>query len=789
MSTRGNKMINSRSILCAGTAMVLAMAAAPAVAKVAAPAPAPDAAQNGAQVINEEVVVTAQHREQTLAEVPQSISVVSSATLERQAAINFQDYAQLVPSLTLTQENPGETRLVLRGINTGSVGSTVAVYVDDVPFGSSGSLSNGGILAGDFDTFDVQRIEVLRGPQGTLYGSNSLGGVLKFVTGTPSTQKLEVRGQAGVETTQGGEASYTGNALVNVPLGETLAFRASGFYHKIGGYINTVGRSASNVNNAESYGGRASLLFRPTADFSIRLTGLIQNINVDSPSNFEVDPVTLQPVNALSPTVQGTRRTRFELYPELNTVHYQLYNGTLNYNLGFATLTSVTSYATQKQKQISDISTNSARGTAQVVYGAAGTTNTVGLAYQNDISLDKFTQEVRLASADSDSFEWLVGGYYTHEKTRLYQEYLPFTIASRALIPPATTFSGLTFSKFVYAAIDAKYEEYAAFASGTLHLGPQFDITAGGRYSHNNQSSTQAVIQLGGGSPVVGGSSQSVFTWSVSPRFEINSHNSVYGRVAKGYRPGGPNFVPPGAPAGFPTQFEADTLISYEAGYRGETADHAFSIDVSAFYIDWKNILITTSTTVNGTPVGINGNGQRAQSYGVEGTVTLRPTRGLTVVGNVTYTKAKLLDDTVPAVGGLNLTGGLAGDQLPYSPVWNANLSADYDWAVGPDARAYIGGNIHLIADQAAGFNTAYRAAYGRRLTLDGYQTIDLRAGVKFDRFSFGVYVKNLTNEYALSNVSYAFTVPTAIGGTNTPLARATSLRPRTFGATLGFNF
>ncbi|MDH7972337.1 TonB-dependent receptor [Sphingomonas sp. AR_OL41] len=783
-------MITGRSILGTSTAMALAMMAMPAVAKTtapAAPAPAADPAQD--QTPNGDIVVTAQHRIQNLIDVPQSISVISGATLERQQAISFQDYAQLVPSLTLTQENPGETRLVLRGVNTGSVGSTVAVYVDDVPFGSSGSLSNGGILAGDFDTFDVARVEVLKGPQGTLYGSNSLGGVLKFVTGTPSTQKLEVRGLAGIETTQSGEASYNGNALINVPLGDTLALRASGFYHRIGGYVNAIGRAGSNINHADSFGGRASLLFKPTDELSIRLTGLIQNINVGSPANFEVDPVTLKPVNALTGAAQGTKRTRFELYPELNTVHYQLYNGTINYNLGFGTLTSVTSYATQKQKQISDISTNSARGTAQAVYGAAGTTNTIGLAYQNDISLNKFTQEVRFASADSDSFEWLIGGYYTHEKTRLYQEYLPFTIATRALIPPATTFSGLTFSKFVYAMIDASYEEYAGFASGTLHLGPKFDITAGGRYSHNNQSSTQAVIQLGGGTPIKGGSSEGVFTWSVAPRFEIDRNNSIYGRVAKGYRPGGPNFVPPGAPATFPTQFNSDTLISYEAGYRGETANHAFSVDVAAFYIDWKNILITTSTTVNGTPVGINGNGQRARSYGVEGTVTLRPTRGLSVVGNLTYTKAKLLDDTVPAVGGLNLTGGLAGDQLPYSPVWNANVSADYEWSVGPNARAYIGGNIHLIADQAATFNTAYRAAYGRRLTLDGYQTVDLRAGVNFDRFSLGVYVKNLTNEYALSNVTYATTVPTAIGGTNTPLARAVSIRPRTFGATLGFNF
>ena len=131
------------------------------------------------------IVVTAQRRLQTLIEVPQSISVVGGETLERQQATSFVDYAALVPGLSIDQDNPGEARVILRGINTGSVASTVAIYVDDVPFGSSGGLSNGGVLAGDFDTFDVARVEVLKGPQGTFYGSNALGGVFKFITAEP----------------------------------------------------------------------------------------------------------------------------------------------------------------------------------------------------------------------------------------------------------------------------------------------------------------------------------------------------------------------------------------------------------------------------------------------------------------------------------------------------------------------------------------------------------------------------------------------------------------------------
>ena len=139
------------------------------------------------------IVVTAQRRVQTLIEVPQSISVVGGDTLERQQATSFADYAALVPGLSIDQDNPGEARVILRGINTGSVASTVAIYVDDVPFGSSGGLSNGGVLAGDFDTFDVARVEVLKGPQGTFYGSNALGGVIKFITAEPELGHFETR--------------------------------------------------------------------------------------------------------------------------------------------------------------------------------------------------------------------------------------------------------------------------------------------------------------------------------------------------------------------------------------------------------------------------------------------------------------------------------------------------------------------------------------------------------------------------------------------------------------------
>jgi iron complex outermembrane receptor protein len=345
------------------SAALLGCGATPALAQNA---PAPTQPAASANNEGEAIIVTAQRRAQTLIEVPQSVSVVSGQTLERQQAKTFLDYAQLVPGLNVTQDNPGQSRLILRGINTGSVGSTVANYVDDVPFGASGSLSNAAVLAGDFDTFDLNRIEVLRGPQGTLYGSNSLGGVLRFITNLPSTTRFEARGQAGFEAVAGGELGPLFNAMVNVPLSDTIAFRASGFYHKVPGHVDAVGRNAKNVDDAANYGVRGSLLFRPTQDLSIRLFALAQDIHADSPSSFTANGATLESVNPLT-GVRTDDQLRFELIPEKHDIDYRMYSGTVDYDFGFAGLTSITSYSTQKQDQFVDISTNSARGLANLL--------------------------------------------------------------------------------------------------------------------------------------------------------------------------------------------------------------------------------------------------------------------------------------------------------------------------------------------------------------------------------------------------------------------------------------
>ena len=720
---------------------------------------------------NDVIVVTAQKREQLLIDIPQSITVVTGSALENQQATNFQDYLNLVPGLQLNQSTPGAGRLILRGLNTGGVASTVAVYVDETPFGSSSALVNGGVLAGDFDTFDVARIEVLRGPQGTLYGASSLGGLLKFVTNDPDPTKFEARARASIEDTKGGDISYHGNAVVNVPLGDTIAFRASGFYNKNGGFIDSIGTSgvsfttpvtsdvASNINGSETYGGRASLLFKPSDDFDIRLTAHLQNIRADAPSVVESDPNTLQ-------TLYG-RPSQSQFAESFTNVDYRVYNTLLNYDLGFATLTSSSSYSTQKQKFRDD-----------ATFNLSGIVVALLAAPLNDFYLDqntnsrRYTQEVRLASAKSDTFEWLIGGYYTDEKGLLLQNFVA--------VRPGTT-TPLTFPfQLGQVNLRSKYQEYAGFANATLHLGERFDIDFGGRYSHNKQSASQAAAGvLAGNVPINSNlrSSDNVFTYSVAPKLKINERASLYARVAKGYRPGGPNVITPNAPAGTPSSFDPDTVVSYEVGFKGETANRTFGLDLSVYHIDWKNIQLLS--VVNG--FGININGSSADSDGVEFTATFRPAPGFVTSINGAYTKASLNGDA-PA-----LVGGRKGDRLPFTPPYSVSVNSDYTWNVGGDAEAFVGGSLRFLSKQTANFDATFRAANGRQRQVPSYEVVDLRVGVDFGRFGIEAFVRNLTDSDGKTSIGSltASGLPTSPGGA----IDTGVIRPRTIGLSINANF
>ena len=716
-----------------------------------------EAADGEAEVSDDRVIiVTAQKREQLLIDVPQSITAVAGDALERQQATNFQDYLKLVPGLQLNQSTAGQGRLVLRGINTGGVATTVGVYMDETTFGSSSGLVNGAILSGDFDTFDLERIEVLRGPQGTLYGASSLGGVLKFVTKKPNTEGFEARARGSVETVKGGDVSYMGSAVVNAPLGDTLAVRATGFYRDFGGFIDSIGTGGSdiekNINDFRTYGGRISALFEPSDQFSIQVGAYFQNLESDASSSVESDPTT-------SRTLYG-RPTQSQFVPEFTDVKYRVYNGVINYDFGFASLVSATSYSTLDQQFRVDL-TPQFSGLIALIFNKPN-----NFLQQQQTRVKRFTQEVRLQSPESDSFEWLVGGYYSNEKGLIDQ-------AFNAVQPNTLTpVSGLPL--LGVATSNSTYREFAGFANATLHLGDRFDLTFGGRYSENKQTAGQVSDGALAGGPLTlptTRSKEDVVTYSVAPKFKLSDHFSIYGRVAKGFRPGGPNVLAPGAPANL-RSYASDSLVSYELGVKAETPDRTFSIDAALYQIDWKDIQVFG--VINN--FGLNFNGGKAESKGFEFTATMRPTTGLAFSVNGAYTDAKLKDDTPAQVG------GLAGDPLPFTPKYSIGANADYEWAVGENSTAFVGASIRSLSKQTATYNLAFRTANGRQRSLPAYEVVDLRAGVDFGKFSLEAYVKNLTD----SDGKTSFEAPG-----NSPLGAAGTgvIRPRTLGLTLTAGF
>ena len=730
--------------------IAVAMSAAPALAQTT------DAAAPAADDQPAEVVVTAQKREQLLIDVPASVSVVGGATLERQQATGLSDYTKLVPGLQLNASSPGQARLVLRGVNTGSISATVAVYQDETVFGSSSGLINGATLTGDFDTFDIARIEVLRGPQGTLYGANALAGLIKFVPNAPSTRKVEGRVRGSVETTEGGDLSYTGNALLNLPLTDTLAIRASGYYNKKGGFIDSIGTGGSavaeDINGYESYGGRISLLFKPTDRLSITAMAYLQDLSVRADDTVEANPID-------GTTLYG-QYTHSRFSPEFSRTSYRIYSGVLNWDLDFASLVSATSYSTLRQNNQTDFTP---------VYSALVESFT-GLpnydVFNQPQKIDRFTQEVRLQSPAAKVFEWQVGGYYNHERGDLPGQL-------RAVVPGTNTPIAVL-GDLGTTLITSRYREIAGFANATVDFGERFDLTFGGRYSHNSQVADQRSdsILLGGLTIFpTARSSEDVFTYSVSPKIKLGDRVSLYARVAKGFRPGGPNVLPPGAPANLGT-YKSDSLISYEAGIKAETADRSFAIDAAGFHIDWSDIQVFGIVD----SFGVNFNGGRAVSDGFEFTATLRPTRGLVASVNGAYTDASLKDDTPTDVG------GRAGDQLPYTPKISVSANLDYDWSLGTDTSAYVGGSIRMLGRQTASYNAALVAASGRQPSIAGYEVIDLRAGLTFSRYSIEAFARNVGNTDGKTSLD-------TLG--RRPLGAATAgvIRPRSFGVAVGAAF
>ena len=726
-----------RNILCATSAIGMILATQTAHAQTA------PVGQD--QASDTDIIVTAQKREERLIDVPQSVSVVAGEDLERAGATQFRDFANTVPGLAFTTVGAGQTQVSLRGVTAGvDISPTVGIYVDDVPYGASTSFAGGATLALDVGLFDLDRVEVLRGPQGTLYGASSMGGLLKYVTPEPNSNATSVNLRAGLSATEHGGINGFGAAAVNIPLSPDRAgLRLSGFYSRDGGYIDDVARGVKDVNSSDVYGGRADLLLTPAEGLRIRLSGFVQNIDRDGQGVADYSFAGTPADGSLD-----QRRLLGEPFEQ----RFRLVSGTVSYDFGPVELTSISAYQTARTSQIQDLSV--AYVPRVEFYFPDRDYSAVG--YRVGTTTKKFTQEVRLASAPSDSFEWLIGGYYAHEKSNVPAEFLPIDAAGN----PATN------DLFTYEA-PSKFEEIAAFANATLHITGKLDLIGGLRYAANDQRYAQG----GGGffgvvSPPTT-SEGDVFTYLASLRYEVSDNATAYARFATGYRPGGPNFrtndPATGLPVG-PAAFESDSLESYEIGFKGQTADRRFGLDVSAYRIDWDNIQLSV---VRNLFAGIANADGGARVYGFELAATAKPVPAFTLAGTLAYQHAELRA-AQPDIG------AVAGERLPNVPRLMATLNADYRFGDSAGAPT-LGATLRHVGSREASFDASVsRPQYH----LPAYTTVDLRLGASFGAVDAQLFVHNLFDERGQLSAATLLGVP-----------QVAMIQPRTFGIALSSRF
>ena len=757
-------------------AATLALAlAGPALAQQSATqAPADDAAAGPTVTTLDNLVVTANKREENIREVAASITVLGEQQLENFGATQITDYASYVPGLQVQSNgSPGQSQVSMRGIAAMSSGSTIGTYIDETPVGSNGLYQQATLFALDLFPYDIERIEVLRGPQGTLYGAGAMGGLLKYMTRKPDPTQTEFRIGGGVSDTEGaGDLGWNYRLGMNVPLAQdSMALRASYASNELAGYVDNLVDGRKDINEGKQTSARAAFLWQGESG-SVEFAAMQQKIDSDNSAVIALDPVTHDPIAGLSNYVYVNE----PFVKDLD--HYSL---TVNWDFGFADFTSATSYSDTHTVITTDQTL--AYGEYTLLLGLPD----AGSAYlTNTLDLDQFTQEFRLTSKSGQPLEWMVGAFYTDEDGDNHQ-FVGLNEMDGTPIPGLTSLGDLF--------IPSTYEETAVFANGSYKFNDWFKLGAGVRFSRNDQDFQQIVtdgllLPLGTNT---NSSSEDVFTWSITPQFQVNEDVMLYAKAATGYQPGGPNVLV----TGLPPVVDSSMLTSYEIGMKSAFADNRVVLDLVAYQIDWEDIQV--ASLVNGVSGLVNGG--EATRAGIGAAAMFRPIDGLTLGVNVAYNDASLDEDfptiVVPAgPAQVELNTGLKGDRMPYVPDLTWSFTADYYMPLGAGWNANFGGGVRWVDDRTNGTTerqvvsllnppTVLDTEITEPLVIDSYYAVDLYAAFSNDNWTLRAYMKNVTDERAYSTMN---DITSAVTGVTHHTA-ATPIQPRTIGLEVDYRF
>lgn len=679
----------------------------------------------------EEIVVTAQKREERLQDVPVPVTAVSGDVLTNSNQLRIQEYFNRIPNLSVTTGAFHALQLSIRGLTTGGGNPTVGIVIDDVPYGSSRGTSFG-LEAPDIDPSTLQRVEVLRGPQGTLYGAGSMGGLLKFVTAPPSTSGFTGRVQGGMSGVQNGkQVGYNLRGAVNMPISETLAIRASAFTRQDPGFIDNPILGLDDINDGEFSGGRVSALWQASPGLSINLSSLVQKSDVQGTSEVHRRP-GLQDLE--QDTVRGSG-----VYEKTVQAH----SATLSADLGPTTLTSLSGYNISRFNDVVDFSVASGRGAVVL----------------DDYRTEKFSQELRLSVPLRERIEWLLGAFYTDERSD----------TAKQRIRQADRATGVLGAETFSVNAPQRFEEHAFFTNLTVGITDRFDVQFGARHGKNQQS-YQTVNGLSGVmSPRIETEDDS-FTYLVTPRLKLTPDVMVYARLASGYRPGGPNTNV--ALFGLPTQaYAPDKTKNYEIGAKGKLLDGMLSFDASVYRIDWEDIQIL----ILSSGLTFYTNGSQARSEGLELSFELQPYEGLTVSGWGVRGSAELTEP-LPATA---TVFGAEGARLPYGSKTSGSISVDQSFPVSAQLEGYVGVSANYVGERQGAFRGLAAGVALPRQELPSYTKVDFRAGLRRGGWSTDLFVNNLTDRRGILQGGLGQTDPTSFY----------TIQPRTYGFSVSRSF
>ena len=573
-------------------------------------------------VNDQDIIVTASKREQSQRSLAASISPLTGKQLDQIGAQGFKDYLNGLPGVQFQQSTPGVSNVTMRGVGVATIypdqgQATTGIYVNDVPL-TDPSFA---VSVPDLDVFDVQRVEVMRGPQGTMFGAATLGGAVNYIYNPVSLSEVQARGQASLHAVEhGGDLGYTAKAALNLPIvNDVLGVRIAAAHRSDAGYLDNVGTDTRDSNTRRVNAVRGNLLWKISDGFDLTYFGLYDRSR--SGDGFYSFPTTVGELK---------RNTVFNETATFTTeVHSLKFNG----DLGFATLTISGARLNKKQDSLADYTP----------YYGDPTYSIAKARSKSDIG------EVRLTSASGKPFEWLVGAYYG----KTDENY------------PVTDFQGT--AEVYNFLVRYQSKEKSAFGEATLHISDALRLTAGGRY-YDISLDTATLSNSGN-------QNESGFSPKASITFEPSKEFMAYALFSKGFRMGGVNLSAP--LAGFPTPltYGSDGVINYETGVRFTLLDRTLFIDSTAFYIDWTDIQLRLTRPDRRSYVA---NAGSARSYGFENSISWKPSSSFDLRANLTYLNAEI-NKTLALGNGTTL---VKGTKLPGASHWNTSASATYHFGL-----------------------------------------------------------------------------------------------------------